>query len=87
MDDFGISDKAGNMAEGVTYGYPCSYEEMCFSESTEMTGYYIQTNNATYPYIRNWIVQCDLECTPKAYIGFIGGYAFLGAALACFFLP
>ena len=79
--EFGLQNNA------VTFDYACSQEEMCTSETTEMVGYYIQTNNATYPYIRNWITQCNLECTPKSYIGLSGGYAFLGAALACFFLP
>ena len=29
----------------------------------------------------------NLICTPKGYIGAIGSYAFLGAAIACLFLP
>ena len=55
-DNFMIDDPEGKMAEGITYGYPCSQEEMCTSQSTEMTGYYIQKDNSTYPYIHNWIV-------------------------------
>jgi len=37
--------------------------------------------------LNNWIIQLDLYCTPKEYIGFIGALAFAGAAIACFFLP
>jgi len=46
-----------------------------------------EVNYADMFTLNNWIIQLDMYCTPKEYIGFIGALAFGGAALACFFLP
>ena len=37
--------------------------------------------------LKNWIVELDLYCTPKEYIGYIGSMVFAGAFISCFFLP
>ena len=36
--------------------------------------------------LRNWLVELDLICTPKVYIGFIGTLYSIGTCTACFLL-
>ena len=69
---------------------PCIRDQVC------STGDYATSSNPVLSWevdyssretLNNWIVQLDMYCTPKEYIGFIGAMAFAGAAIACFFLP
>ena len=50
-----------------------------------MVGYRIDKESMFY--IDNWMVQANLICDKKSYLGILGALAFLGASLACFFLP
>ena len=69
----------------TTYTKSCDFETVCETSDTNLISYSIDTNDKFY--ISNWIEQLDMYCTPKKYIGALGACAFLGAALACFFLP
>lgn len=61
----------------------CTYEDVC--ESTSVVSYAIDyTSEFT---LNNWVLQYDLICTPKSYIGIFGALIFTGAALGCFFMP
>ena len=65
----------------------CTRETVCDSDTddTNLIGYSI--NKTDMFYINNWVEQLNMYCTPKIYTGYMGAFAFLGAALACFFLP
>lgn len=64
--------------------WQCERKDIC-SNSLDITGWHINWDNKTS--IHNWIEQLDMYCTPKLYIGYIGAYAFAGAAIGCLFLP
>ena len=68
-----------------TYDMSCDKETICDSNDPTLIGYSIDTSSKFY--INNWVEQLNMYCLPKAYIGYMGAFAFLGAALACFFLP
>jgi len=59
-------------------------DQIC-SNTTEIYDWHVNWDNKTS--IHNWMEQLDLYCTPKLYIGYIGAYAFAGAAIGCLFLP
>ena len=63
----------------------CDYETVCGSTNTNIVSVSIDTSSEFY--IQNWIEQLDAYCLPKPFIGYMGAMAFMGAALACFFLP
>ena len=64
---------------------PCNKTTVCDTTSTDLISYRIDKDDMFY--LDNWVEQLDLYCTPGKYIGALGSCAFLGAALACFFLP
>lgn len=73
-------------ADPNIWQYKCSQKQVCaVDQSTDMVAMKYDTDDKEY--IDNWIIQCNLNCLPSLYLGILGGIAFLGAALACFFLP
>ena len=70
-----------------TYTKSCTYETVCDEKAmdTNLIGYEVDKNGEFY--LDNWIEQMNLYCTPGEAIGVVGAMAFMGCALACFFLP
>lgn len=63
----------------------CTYEQVCNTDNNDVLSWEVDWNdNLT---LNNWIIQFDLFCTPKSYIGLFGSIAFSGAAIGCFFMP
>ena len=74
-----------DLGDGNTYTKPCNFTTVCLTDDPSLISYKVNTGGEFYLY--NWVEQLNLYCTPKAYIGALGACAFLGAAIACFFLP
>ena len=64
----------------------CTYEEVCDTTiNTNLVAWEVKRKGKFY--IQNWIEQLNLYCAPAEAIGVMGAMAFMGCALACFFLP
>ena len=61
----------------------CPVKDIC---ETSLVEWY-QIDKSSLFSLENWVTQLDLTCMPSLYMGYIGAFAFLGAALSCFFLP
>ena len=70
-----------------TYTKSCDKDTVCDAKKSDpnLISYTIDTNGEFY--LNNWIEQMNLYCAPGEAIGVIGAMAFMGCALACFFLP
>ena len=70
-----------------THSKPCTYETVCDAKLSDpnLIGYKVDKEGEFY--LNNWIEQMNLTCTPGEAIGVLGAMAFMGCALACFFLP
>jgi len=66
-----------------TLAMTCTREDVCVGDT--VLSWSVDTSSNTS--LNNWIVEVDLLCVPKKYIGFIGSFEFLGATIACFILP
>lgn len=46
-----------------------------------------RADEKTFDYLENWIVEQDLHCTPKTWIGLIGSLTFLATAVGALTAP
>ena len=78
----------GQITTETLYSQTCERKDICEEKSppdTNLVGFTIDTSSIFF--IQNWIEQLDLYCMNSTYIGALGGLAFFGAALSCFFVP
>ena len=76
-----------DIAAADTYTKSCDRDVVCDAKKSDpnLIGYQVDKDGEFY--LNNWIEQMNLYCTPSAAIGVLGAMAFMGCALACFFLP